>query len=408
MNNKQVAVLSIPVIVAALGYFVDIYDLLLFAIVRIPSLQSLGLSKVQIASDGQWILNMQMIGLLIGGVLWGILGDKKGRMKVLFASIIIYSLGNIANGFVQNVTQYGAVRFFTGIGLAGELGAGITLVTEILPKEKRGIATSLVAALGILGAVAAFFIREQFSDWRICYYVGGGLGFLLLILRVSVHESGMFKDIEQANISKGNFFMLFNNGKRFKKYITAILVGLPTWYVIGILIAFSNEFAAKMNMKGSVDPAKAIMISYAIISVGGVLIGFVSKWLKSRKKSLYIFYFITAIGVLWFFKLQHADASQMYMACAVLGFGVGFWSIFVTMAAEQFGTNLRATVATTAPNMIRGSLVLVFLLFDWMQKENISYVNAGWITGVVTLIIGIIAVMLSEETYHKDLNYVEE
>ncbi|HVZ95378.1 MAG TPA: MFS transporter, partial [Chitinophagaceae bacterium] len=385
----------------------DIYDLLLFAIIRIPSLQSLGLSKSQIASDGQWILNMQMIGLLIGGVLWGILGDKKGRMKVLFASIIIYSLGNIANGFVHTVAQYGTVRFFTGIGLAGELGAGITLVTEILPKEKRGIATSFVAAVGLLGAVVAFLIKEQFSNWRICYYVGGGLGFLLLLLRVSVHESGMFRHIENADISRGNFLMLFTNGRRFRKYLTAILVGLPTWYVIGILIAFSNEFAAKMNMHGSVDPGKAIMISYAIISAGGVLTGYVSKWLKSRKQALYIFYSITAIGIVWFFNLQNAEASRMYMACAVLGFGVGFWSIFVTMAAEQFGTNIRATVATTVPNMIRGSLVLITALFNGLQAHS-GYVTSGWITGIVTLVIGLAAVMLSEETYHKDLNYVEE
>ncbi len=406
MTNKQVAVFSIPVIVAALGYFVDIYDLLLFAIVRIPSLKSLGLNDAQIAKDGLLILDLQMIGLLLGGILWGVLGDKKGRMKVLFASIIIYSLGNIANGFVHSVMQYAWVRFFSGIGLAGELGAGITLVTELLPKEKRGIATSVVAGLGLTGAVVAFLIKQYF-DWRTCFFVGGGLGFVLLLLRVSVHESGMFKSIERNSISKGNFLMLFTNGKRFKKYITAILIGLPTWYVIGILIAFSKEFGVAMNVKGAVDPGRSVMISYTAISVGGVFIGFVSKWLKSRKKSLYIFFLITAIGIVWFFSLQGAAASQLYIATAVLGFGVGYWSIFVTMAAEQFGTNIRATVATTVPNMIRGSLVLVSLLFSWLQTHN-SYVTSGWITGVVTVVIGIAAVMMSEETYHKDLDYVEE
>lgn len=241
MQSKPVSVFSLAVFVAALGYFVDIYDLLLFSIIRVPSLKDLGLSPDQIASDGLFIINIQMAGLLIGGILWGILGDKKGRLKVLFASIIIYSLGNIANGFVHTVNQYAAVRFLTGVGLAGELGAGITLVSELLPKEKRGIGTSLVAGVGLTGAVVAFFFRENFH-WRTCYFIGGGLGFLLLMLRVGVLESGMFKTIQHSNVKKGNFLMLLNNGKRLKKYLCSILIGLPTWYVIGILVTFSKFF----------------------------------------------------------------------------------------------------------------------------------------------------------------------
>lgn len=404
---------SLAVLVAALGYFVDIYDLLLFSIIRIPSLKSFGLSDDQIAKDGLFIINIQMLGLLIGGILWGVLGDKKGRLKVLFASIIIYSLGNIANGFVQNVNQYALVRFITGIGLAGELGAGITLVTELLPKEKRGIATSFVAGIGLTGAVFAFFMKQLFvqpnnTGWRTCYFIGGGLGFLLLLLRVSVLESGMFKSIEKSNISKGNFFMLFTNKTRARKYITAIFIGLPTWYVIGILITFSKEFGSKMNIQGAIDPGKSVMFAYVAISIGDVLIGFISKWLQSRKKALYIFYVITAIGIVWFFNLNGASVSQLYFVCALLGFGTGFWAIFVTMAAEQFGTNIRATVATTVPNMVRGSLNLVSLLFAWLHAQSDNYLQAGWITGVVVFIIGIISVMLTDETYDKELNYIEE
>jgi MFS transporter, putative metabolite:H+ symporter len=406
MNNKRIAIFSIPVIVAALGYFVDIYDLLLFSIIRIPSLKSFGLNDDQIAKDGLFIINIQMLGLLIGGILWGVLGDKKGRLKVLFASIILYSLGNIANGFVHNVNQYALVRFISGIGLAGELGAGITLVTELLPKEKRGIATSFVAGLGLLGAVFAFFIKENF-EWRTCYFIGGGLGFLLLLLRISVLESAMFKSIEKANVKKGNFFMLFTNRKRFKKYITAIFIGLPTWYVIGILISFSKEFGTKMNIKGAIDPGKSVMFAYVAISIGDILVGYVSKWLKSRKQALYIFYAITIAALVWFFNLNNASVSQLYFACALLGFGTGFWAIFVTMAAEQFGTNIRATVTTTVPNMVRGSLNLVSLLFAWLQVATGNYLRAGWITGIVVLIIGIASVILSEETYHKDLDYLE-
>ena len=405
MNQKQLGVLSFPVIVAALGYFVDIYDLLLFSIIRIPSLRSLGLNDTQIAKQGLFIINIQMIGLLVGGIIWGILGDKKGRLKVLYASIILYSIGNIANGFVQTVDQYAWVRFITGIGLAGELGAGITLVSELLPKEKRGIGTSMVAGIGLTGAVVAFFLKEEFY-WRTCYFIGGGLGFILLLLRVGVLESGMFKDIQHASVSKGNFFMLFSNGKRLRKYLSSILIGLPTWYVIGILITFSKEFGTKMNVKGAIDPGKAVMFAYAAISIGDILAGFVSQWLKSRKKALYVYYIITAGSILWFFNLQGANVNTLYVVSALMGFGTGFWAIFVTMAAEQFGTNIRATVATTVPNMVRGSLTLVSLLFTQLQKGT-DYVTAGWITGIVVLVIGIISVMLAEETYHKDLNYLE-
>jgi len=405
MNQKQFGILSFPVIVAALGYFVDIYDLLLFSIIRIPSLKSLGLNDVQIAKQGLFIINIQMIGLLVGGIIWGVLGDKKGRLKVLYASIILYSIGNIANGFVQTVDQYALVRFITGIGLAGELGAGITLVSELLPKEKRGIGTSMVAGIGLTGAVVAFFLKEEFP-WRTCYFIGGGLGFVLLLLRVGVLESGMFKNIQHASVSKGNFFMLFSNGRRLRKYLSSILIGLPTWYVIGILITFSKEFGANMGVRGTIDPGKAVMFAYAAISVGDILAGFVSQWLKSRKKALYVYYAITAVSIVWFFNLQGADVRTLYIVSALLGFGTGFWAIFVTMAAEQFGTNIRATVATTVPNMVRGSLTLVSLLFTQLQNR-VDYVKAGWITGIVVMIVGIISVMLAEETFHKDLNYLE-
>jgi MFS transporter, putative metabolite:H+ symporter len=406
MEKKTQSIFGLAVIVAALGYFVDIYDLLLFSIIRVPSLHSLGLNDAAIATDGLKIINIQMMGLLIGGIFWGVLGDKKGRLNVLYASIILYSLGNIANGFVHTVNQYATVRFITGFGLAGELGAGITLVSELLSKEKRGIGTSFVAGIGLTGAVFAFLIKQNF-EWRICYFIGGGLGFLLLLLRVGVLESGMFKSIRQSDTRRGDFFMLFTNRKRLKKYITAIFLGLPTWYVIGILVSFSKEFAAKMNIQGAIDPGKAVMVSYTGISIGGVVIGFVSQWLKSRKKAVYWFYGLTALGILWFFNLQSKTPINFYAACTLLGFGTGFWAMFVTMAAEQFGTNIRATVATTVPNMVRGSLTLVSILFVSMQASQ-GYVKSGWITGIVVMAIGVISLLFTEETYGKDLNYTEE
>lgn len=408
MDKKQASVFSLAVIVAALGYFVDIYDLLLFSIIRVPSLKSLGLDAAAVDKDGLFIINIQMLGLLAGGIFWGVLGDKLGRLKVLYASIILYSLGNIANGFVHTVNEYALVRFITGFGLAGELGAGITLVSELLSKEKRGIGTSLVAGVGLTGAVFAFFIKEEF-EWRTCYFIGGGLGFLLLFLRVGVLESGMFKTVQAKEVSRGNFFMLFTNGQRLRKYLVAILIGLPTWYVIGILISFANKFAAKenLNIQGTVDPGKAVMFAYAAISVGDVLVGFISHWLKSRKKVVFIFYGLTALSMLWYFNLQGQSASAFYVVCTLLGFSTGFWAIFVTMAAEQFGTNIRATVATTVPNMVRGSLNLVTLLFVWLQGSH-SYVKSAWITGIVVMAIAVIALSFTEETFGKDLDYIEE
>jgi MFS transporter, putative metabolite:H+ symporter len=411
MEQKKVSLFNLVVIVGALGYFVDIYDLLLFSIIRIPSLKSLGLSTEDIAKKGSDIISIQMIGLLLGGILWGVLGDKKGRLKVLFASIILYSLGSIANGFVHTVGQYEAVRFFTGIGLAGELGAGITLVTELMAKERRGLGTSLVAGIGLSGAVFAYFVKVWLvapdgEGWRTCYFIGGALGFLLLFLRMGVLESGMYKNMEQNNISRGNFFMLFTNGRRLRKYLTAILIALPNWYVIGILITFADKFAGKMNVRGTVDPGKGIMVAYAAISVGDIAIGFISQWLKSRKKSLLLFHIIAAIAVIAYFNLQGQTSTAVYWVCVFLGLGTGFWAMFVTMAAEQFGTNIRATVATTVPNMARGSLALVLLLFNSLQPGQ-SYLRSGWITGIIVFAIAFISLALTEETYGKDLNYIE-
>ncbi|MFM2337493.1 MAG: hypothetical protein RL115_686 [Bacteroidota bacterium] len=407
---KQPSIFNVAVIVAALGYFVDIYDLLLFGIIRIPSLRSLGLTEEQILTDGESILQWQMWGLLIGGIIAGIIGDKRGRLSVLFGSIILYSLANIANGLVQNVEQYKCIRFIAGLGLAGELGAGITLVSEIISKEKRGIATSLVAGIGLTGAVVAFVMKENFH-WRTCYFIGGGLGLLLLILRISVFESGMFHQVKQTNAERGNIFMLFTNGERFKKYLCGILIGLPTWFVIGVLVSFSSEFAKWFGIKDKVDPGKAIMYAYAAISIGDIAIGFVSQWLKSRKKALFLFYAITVVFIVLFFTtLKNGTADQLYWICAGLGFGTGFWAIFVTMGAEQFGTNLRATAATTIPNMVRGMLAFFIIpLFKWLRgMDGVGYVNGAIYTAIIIMVITIIAALLTKETFNKDLNFIEQ
>jgi len=406
MNAMQpnASIFRQPIIwVAALGYFVDIYDLLLFSIIRIPSLTDLGVADL--SEVGMLILNTQMFGLLLGGILWGVLGDKLGRTKVLFYSIALYSLGNIANGFVTNGTQYAWIRFFAGIGLAGELGAGITLVSELLPKEKRGIGTSLVAGVGLTGAVLAFFIAQWF-DWRTCYFIGGGLGLLLLFVRLSVFESGLYKSLaSNSKVSKGNFLMLFATKERFMRYLRSILIGLPTWFVVGILISFSPEFARQLGITESIDPGIGIMVSYSAIAVGDVAIGLLSQRLQSRKQAMHVFYAITMVGMLIFF--TSSSALQLYISTGIMGFGTGFWAVFVTIGAENFGTNLRATAATSIPNMVRGSLNGITALFLALNAK-FTYVNAGIVTAVFVMLITYWAISGLQETFGRDLDFYEE
>lgn len=409
----KTSLFNLAVVVAALGYFVDIYDLLLFTIVREPSLKGLGVDLTNgnaVLAASTKIINWQMIGLLIGGIVWGIMGDKKGRLSVLFGSILLYSVANFLTGYVTNTDQYAYARFAAGIGLAGELGAGITLVSELLPKNKRGIGTSLVAGIGLFGAVFAYYTFEFTGyDWRLCYKIGGGLGMVLLLLRISVAESGMFKQVREQNVSRGNIFLFFNNAKRFRKYFLAILIGLPTWYVIGILVNYSNRFATAFYGENAIQSGKAIMYAYAAIAVGDILIGFVSQNFKSRKKALYLFYGFTILSGLFFFSGWIREDATMYLACAALGFSTGFWAIFVTMGAEQFGTNLRATAATTIPNMVRGALPLINMMFlDLFQKSwGWDIIQSGIITGIIVMSITLVAAWFTEETFHKDLNYVE-
>ena len=410
MTEKKYGVLSLPVIVAALGYFVDIYDLLLFTIVKKPSMLGVGATDATMLVDSTRVINWQMTGLLLGGIIWGMLADKNGRLSVLFGSIILYSLANFVTGFVQTVNQYAACRFVGGLGLAGELGAGITLVSELLPKHKRGVGTSLVAGIGLSGAVAAYFTYQFTDDWRLCYKIGGGLGIALLLLRVSVAESGMFREAKEQKVIRGNFFMLINNGKRLKKYVFAILIGLPTWYVIGILVNQSDRFGNTMFGSTTIDSGRSIMFAYAAIAIGDMLVGLVSQYFKSRKKALLIYYMLTIVGLVLFFSDYNRSDTSMYAICTLLGFSTGFWAIFVTMGAEQFGTNLRGTAATTIPNMVRGALPLINMMFlDLFQKSwGWSLVYSGIITGIVVMTITLIAYYFTEETFHKDLNYVEE
>lgn len=406
MQNARL--LQPAVIIAALGYFVDIYDLLLFGFVRIKSLTSLGFSGQQLTDLGLALNNFQMGGMLIGGILWGVLGDKKGRVSVLYLSIALYSLANIANGFVQNFEWYAACRLIAGIGLAGELGAGITLVAEILPKEKRGYGTTLVACVGLAGAWLAGLI-DHFFDWRTCFFIGGGLGLVLLVVRISVAESGIFQSIlEKKGVERGNFLSLFSKKERFLKFLRCILIGFPTWFVIGVLVMFSPEFGRHMGITEKIMPGTAIVWAYSGLILGDILSGLLSQKLRSRLKVMWIFLLIDALAIALYLLVGAKSLTGLYFLCAVLGFSAGFWVIFVTIGAEQFGTNLRATVATSVPNFARGLLVPITLSWQFLSKQMGDVVTAALIVGAVCHLIAWAGLWGMDETFGRDLDYEEK
>lgn len=404
LKNGSSNPFNIVVIIAALGYFVDIYDLILFSIVRVPSLQAIGIPADQIKDSGIFLINMQMIGMLLGGIAWGVLGDKKGRLSTLFLTILLYSLANIANGFVQNLNQYVWLRLIAGFGLAGELGIGVTLVSEVMTKEARAWGTSIVSGIGILGAVLAFYVAEW--GWREAYWVGGGLGLVLLLLRVYIHESGMFDKMKTASVKRGDFIGLFKNGKRFFKYICCILVGIPVWFAVGILVTFSKEFGEALGVTGPVNTGKAVMFHYIGAAIGSILTGFISQKLRSRKKALVIALICLGLFCSWFLMSSGVTPQLFYITIFIAGIAMGYWAVFVTVASEQFGTNIRSTVTTTVPNFVRGSTVLMIIWWNYMSV-GIGIVQSAMIVGAVVIPLAIMATFFLEETHGKDLDYME-
>ncbi len=408
------------IIVAALGYFVDIYDLLLFGVERTESLREILKLQFPLLSEagrdllnpifGKLLLNWQMAGMLVGGIFWGILGDKKGRLSVLFGSIITYSIANILNGMVNSTDWYIVLRFISGFGLAGELGAGITLVSESMSKEKRGYGATIVATVGVFGAVVAGFMGDVITNWRYSFYLGGAMGLALLFLRIGVMESGMFDHLKKDDkVKRGNLLLLFSNAKNIKKYLCIILVTVPVWYVMGTLVLFSPEYAVLLGLPAkSISAGKAIMFAYAGITLGDVISGLISQWLKSRKKSLGIFLSLTVIGVFAYFLFGGNSVTVFYSIIAFIGFSTGYWAVFISAASELFGTNIRATAATTAPNFVRGSTILISLLLDLLlnlfAKDKLL---ATQITGAIVITSGFIALYFLEETFGKELNYIE-
>ncbi len=420
LNFRQL--LQPAVIVGALGYFVDIYDLILFSLVRVPSLTELGFVDEARTSNGLLLLNLQMIGMLVGGVIFGVLGDRIGRVTVLFGSILLYSVANIANGFVHSIEAYELWRFIAGVGLAGELGGSITLVSEVLPKESRAYGTTIVATVGVFGAVVGGLVADL-VNWRTAFFIGGGLGLALLALRLGVAESGMFRQMKgEVAVTRGNFLALFTNWKRFQKYLRCILIGLPSWFVIGVLVTLAPEFAKALGVQGEVKTAaRAVAFAYLGLTVGDLASGWLSQRLGSRKKIVRAFLLLTLAASAAYLLVRGENVAVFYGLIFALGLGVGYWAVFVTVGAEQFGTNIRATVATTVPNFVRGALVPITLAFTWGKTwlaglmgaapgtpipANATLGSAALI-GAVCITIALWALHGLEETHGKDLDYFE-
>ena len=402
MNSNKA--IKAAIIVAALGYFVDVYDLVLFLVIGKQSLLDIGVSAVNVISEFEFLLNIQMIGMLIGGVFWGVLGDKKGRLSVLFGSIITYSLANIANGFVHDTTTYAVLRFIAGVGLAGELGAGITLISEIMDKKSRGYGTMIVASVGVMGAVVAGLVAKV--GWQTSYFIGGGLGLSLLLLRIGVTESGMFHKLESNKVEKGDFFMLFKSKEIFLKYLYCITIGLPVWYIIGKLVGLGPVFAKNAGIIGDVTDGNCVMLCYTGLIVGDIASGAMSQWLQSRKKVFYFFFILCCVNMAVYLSLNQVSNTVFYTFITLMGFSVGFWAIFVTVASEQFGTNIRATVTTTVPNFVRGSLVPITLLFN-VCKNQFGLVNGAYVMAILVMLLSFFALSKLKETFGKDLDYNE-
>lgn len=405
-DNPYRALFALPVIVSALGFFVDVYDMLIFSIVRLPSLKSMGLSEEEVSKIGTYILNWQQAGLVIGGILWGVWGDKRGRLSVLFASIITYSLANVACGFVQDTQTYALLRFVAGVGLSGEIGAAMTLVSEIIPPKIRSLGPTLVAGVGYLGAGVAYITQEWF-DWRTAYFVGGGMGLLLLILRISVFESGLFVNLKEKPINRGNYFHFFTTWPNLVKYLRCIAVGIPTWFIVGILATFGNEFGKALGIAEAVAPGKCVMFIYLGLTAGDFISGPLSQYIQSRRKAII---YLMMGGSLFAIAFLYGGAStpfQLYLICFFAGLCTGYIGLYLMMVAELYGTNLRATATTSVPSIVRGLVIPMTLSFQAL-KPSFDVLGAGLILGIVSYGLAFWALRNIPETFGKELEFIEE
>lgn len=393
----------LTVLVVALGYYVDAYDLLVMSAVRKPSLLSLGVPESETLNIGLSLLNYQLVGLMIGGVMWGVIADKYGRKKALFGSILIYSFANIANGYINSVNMYYWLRIIAGFGLAGELGVGISLITENVAKERRTISTAIVSFFGMLGASTGGWFGSIF-EWQNCFLIGGFAGLLLLLLRLKVEESVMFNEIKDKNVSKGNIWMIIKNPKTLLTYFFCTLAGAASILFIGVFIQSTPELGKLFNL--NITAGIALIWYYLGASVSEIIAGLLSKLLKERKAPIYIFYAISLLAITNFCVNVPNSPYFFYLNCLFLGFGLGWWSQLITLSAELFGINVRATAATSIPTFARAWNIPFSNIFK-QNIPNLGIVNSAFGIGVIVVSLAIISITMVKETFENDANFIE-
>ncbi|MBP7253300.1 MAG: MFS transporter [Alphaproteobacteria bacterium] len=398
--------MRLALLVAALGYFVDVFDIWLYSVYRVSSLTALGYSGEALTQHSTLILNAQMLGMILGGLVFGVMGDKLGRKASLFGSILIYASATIANGFVNSAETYALARLVAGFGLAGELGAGVALTMEIMPKQHRGWAPAVIAGFGLFGCVAAALISD-FIDWRTGYIVGGSLGFLLFLLRVKVAESGLYTASRAADVRYGALTDLLLSATRRRRYLLCIMIGMPVWFVSGIMLIFAPELGRELGVTAPVIAGHAILYFSVALAIGDVACGYVSQRLRSRRKALLGFLLILAACCLGYFTLRELNLAQFYALLCLVGFFTGYWAVFMATVTEQFGTNLRATAATTVPNFVRGSVLLMTFMLG-LLKPHLGLTNAALTVGCIVMTLALTAAVLLPESFDKELDYLEK
>jgi MFS family permease len=398
--------ISRVIILSSLGYFVDILDLFLFSVLRRTSLLSIGVPDSELLNQGIFLLNMQMGGLIVGSFIWGVLGDKKGRVKVLYGSILLYSVATLLNAFVTNTYQYALLRFLAGVGLSGELGAAITLVSESMESKKRGLGTMTVSGFGLMGGILAALLSE-FFNWKVCYLIGGCIGLGLLLLRISLPEPELFKEIAEHK-RRGDLRLLFSSKVRIQRLANLVLMGLPIWFNSGILMVFAPEFGKALAIQGEpITASKAVLYSYFGVAIGDFISGALSQWVKSRKTIVLWFILLLATSMCFYLTAHQRSQLYFYSLCGSLGFFAGYWALLVTMTAENFGTNLRATVTTVVPNLVRASVIPLSFLFEtFCIKYNV--ITSASLVAVIATALSLMALVQLPETFGVELNFLEE
>lgn len=396
-------VLNATVIVTALGYFIDLFDYYVFLVTRQKVLTDFGFSGSQLMETGLYMVNLQFAGLLVGGVIFGVLGDKIGRKQSLLGSILLYSIATLASGMTHNIDVFAALRFIAGIGIAGEVGVGVTMVSETMDKNRRGLGVTAFIGVGLLGVVAAALMSELLH-WRTCYIIGGLAGLLLLVTRIWVMEPQMFTDLNKS-VKRGSFRVLFASPDGVRRYVLCILLAVPVFFGVSIIATLSPELSIALGASPPASVSTTMIIAYTMMVIGEIVIGLLSQRLKSRKKVIALFLVLMAITLGVGFHNGALDATGYYILAGVVGFFMGYWVNFIALSAEQFGTNVRSLAANTIPNFTRGTTIAINMAFLALKDDGVVY--AASIVGFTVIVIALLALWKLPETFGKDLDYTE-